>query len=154
MATPLHLFFARLGAHRIALPPEVYRLPDVLNEVADSEDIEALCIARDAAELAAIGRTVYGALVEDLREKDGQGSDRTYREMLSEKISAHDRAAEHFDLTGVQRLISVLPDYVVEVLKQMQEYAREGEPEAYKRLLPAYRHSEVRRKGSQACATG
>ena len=58
------------------------RLPADLDKYADEVDREALAIARDAAHLAAIGRMVYGALVERLREQEGISSERTIQRAI------------------------------------------------------------------------
>jgi hypothetical protein len=65
-----------------SLEKPLFQTPE-LDRVADESDRVALGLARDAAELAAIGRTVYGALVEQLRADHGRGDEPTFRTMLA-----------------------------------------------------------------------
>ncbi len=117
--------------------------------VADPADREALGLARDAADLAAVGRTVYGALVEDLREKDGICNAETYRNLLAAKFEEHGERAGLCDVEAIARLIPKIPGYVLEVLRQTREFVRNGKPKGFRDLINCYRVSEVRRKGSQ-----
>lgn len=139
---------ARLVDGGISLVGESRPWDKEVRAVADPADREALLLARSAAHLAAIGRTVYGALVEDLREKDGVSNAKTYRSMLGAKVEEHSERAAQCDIDAITRLISI-PDYVVEVLRQTREFVRNAKPQAYRDLLNCYRISEVRRKTSQ-----
>jgi hypothetical protein len=117
--------------------------------VADSADRDALVLARDAADLATVGRTVYGALVEDLREKDAVSKEKTYRSLLAAKLDEHGERAAQCDIGAISQLIPSVPGYVLEVLRQTRQFVRNAKPQAYCDLLDCYRISEVRRKGSQ-----
>jgi hypothetical protein len=140
---------ARLVDGGVAFAGESRPWDKEVKAVADSEDREALGLARDAADLAAIGRTVYGALVENLREKDGVCNAETYRKLLPAKLEEHGARAAQCDIDAIAHLIPGIPGYVVEVLRQTCEFVRNAKPQAYRDLLNCYKISEVRRKGSQ-----
>jgi hypothetical protein len=115
---------------------------------ADATDKKALGIARDVAELVAIGRAVYGALVEHLRAEDGGPDDDTFRTQLHSHFAQYGNAAARCDLAGLEAFLPDLPDYVREVLQKTQSYVRSGKPGAYFTLRDCYRRSEVTRKTS------
>lgn len=122
-------------------------LPKELDVRADALDGVALGVARDAAALAAIGRAVYGALVEQLRERDGGPEDHTFREQLHPHFASYGEAASHTDLDAAEALLPELPLHVRTVLRETLTYVREGKPENFSRLHDSYRKSEVIRKG-------
>ncbi|MEI8040781.1 MAG: DUF6361 family protein [Verrucomicrobiota bacterium] len=140
---------ARLTDGGIAFAGESHPWDKEVRSVADPADREALSLAQDAAHLAAIGRTVYGALVEDLREQDAVSTAKTYRNLMPAKFEEHGARAAHCDIVAIARLIPGIPGYVLEVLRQTCEFVRNAKPQAYLDLLNCYKISEVRRKGSQ-----
>lgn len=124
-------------------------LPRQIDLHADEEDKLALSVARDAAGLAAIGRTAYGALVEELRERDGLSTDSRYRDQLTLCFSEYGDEASRCDLKAVERLLPELPPHITAVLSDTQAYVRNGKPEAFWSLRECYQTSEVRRKSSR-----
>jgi hypothetical protein len=140
---------ARLVDGGVSLVGESRPWDKEVRAAADPADRDALLLARDAAHLAAIGRTVYGALVEDLREKDGVSNAKTYRSLLGAKVEEHGERAAQCDIDAITRLIPSIPSYVVEVLRQTREFVRNRKPQSYHDLLNCYKISEIRRKGSQ-----
>jgi len=123
-------------------------LPRELEARADAVDKQALAIARDAAELAAIGRAVYGALVEHLRSEDGGPDENTFRTLLHSHFDDYGEAASRCDLTGLEAFLPGIPDYVKDVLLKTQAYVRGEKPEEFLGLRHCYQHSEVMRKTS------
>jgi hypothetical protein len=123
-------------------------LPRELDARADAVDKQALAIARDAAELAAIGRTVYGALVEHLRSEDGGPDENTFRALLHSHFDDYGDAASRCDLAGLEAFLPGIPEYVKDVLHKTQAYVRAKKPEEFFGLRPCYQHSEVMRKTS------
>ena len=121
-------------------------LPAGLDEYADATDLEALAVARDAAHLAAIGRMVYGALVETLRQEEGVSTKRTFRERLVEGFAAHGRAAKRCDLALVERFVPKMSAAVRKVLRRTQEFVQAGAPADFQTLRSCYRDAEVERK--------
>ena len=134
-----------IGKATFALEPGS-PLPAGLDEYADATDLEALTVARDAAHLAAIGRMVYGALVETLREEEGVSSRRTFRERLVEGFANHGRASKRCDLVVVERFVPKMSAAVRNVLRQTQDFIRAGNPADFYTLLSCYRDAEVDRK--------
>jgi hypothetical protein len=123
-------------------------LPRELDARADAVDKQVLAIARDAAELAAIGRAVYGALVEHLRSEDGGPDENTFRTLLHSHFDDYGEAASRCDLAGLEAFLPGIPDYVKDVLHKTQAYVRAEKPEEFFGLRPCYQHSEVMRKTS------
>ena len=121
-------------------------LPDGVERYADTSDREAIVVARKAASLAAIGRAVYGALVEHLREQEGVSTDRRFRDGLIESIRDYGIAAAGCDLEAADRLVPNMPREFREVLRQTCQYIQAGNPGEFLQLLPCYRASEVDRK--------
>jgi hypothetical protein len=121
-------------------------LPADLDRYADPTDLEALAVARDAAHLAAIGRMVYGALVEKLREEDGISDARTFRERLIEGFADYGPATQRCDLKAIERFVPKLSAPVRAVLSQTQKFVQAGDPADFQRLLSFYRDAEVARK--------
>ena len=129
-------------------------LPVGLNEYADETDRAVLKVARDAAHLAAIGRMVYGALVEKLRDLEGVSKERTFRDRLVEGFAAHGGAAERCDLNVVERFVPKMPETVRDVLRQTQEFVRAGAPAAFFKLRSCYRDAEEERKTARRARLG
>ena len=140
---------ARLVEADRAFSDPALRLPLDLDASADAEDKLALAVARDAAALAAIGRAVYGALVERLVARDGGTGDRTFRERLSTHFAEFGVAAGRCDLDAAEQLLPDLPPHVRAVLRETQAYVRAGNPRDFAILHDSYRTSEVRRKTSR-----
>ena len=139
---------ARLAEARESYPTATSGLPRGLDARADAADKQALGIARDAAHLPAIGRSVYGALVEHLRAEDGGPDANVFRLKLHSHFDEYGQAAAHCDLAGLEALIPSIPEYVLDVLRKTQAFVRNGKPEAYFSLREAYQRSEVMRKTS------
>jgi hypothetical protein len=141
---------ARLVQSEDSFPATALGLPVELNPHADSEDKLALEVARDAAALAAIGRAVYGALVEQLIAGDGGENLNTYRDLLRTHFDRYGASAARCDLEAAEKLLPDLPTCVRDVLHATQTYVRAGEPGQFARLQPHYEKSEFQRKRSRA----
>ena len=139
---------ARLAESRDSFAAAAPALPRGLDARADAADKQALGIARDAADLAAIGRAVYGALVEHLRAEDGGPDANTFRMRLHSHFDKHGKAAADCNLAGLEALLPSIPDYVQDVLQKTQAFVQNGKPEAYFSLRDSYQRSEVMRKTS------
>src|SRR5262249_49332317 len=122
---------ARLVEARDCYPGTAPGLPLALDARANAADKRALQIARDAADLAAIGRAVYGALVEHLRAEDGGPGEKTFRTQLRSHFNDYGEAASRCDLEGLTAFLPGIPDYVREVLHKTQAYVREERPEKF-----------------------
>jgi hypothetical protein len=121
-------------------------LPKELDARADAIDRVALGVARDAAELAAIGRAVYGALVEQLLAQDGGPDGRTFRSLLHSHFDRYAVAAVRCDLDTLETFLPELPLHVRNVLRETRAYIREGKPEKFAMFRDCYQKAEVTRK--------
>lgn len=124
-------------------------LPSALDARADEDDKLALGVARDAAALAAIGRAVYGALVEELRTRDGEPDESTFRDQLHTHFAEYGEAAARCDLEMAERLLPEIPVHVTTVLSETQAYVRAEKPDDFAVLLESYQTAEVARKSSR-----
>lgn len=122
--------------------------------VADREDRLVLKRARQAASLAAVGRAVYAALVEEWREGvDRQPTGRLHRDDLQETIRRH-----RVDALGLE--VAALPqddpaltkDPILSVLAATQEWLKKQAPLAA--LRDVYEDAERRRKGLRRARLG
>jgi hypothetical protein len=105
--------------------------------------------ARRAASLAAIGRAVYAALVETVREEhDGLSTSDKHRSNLPEVLNEHRQDAMDLEIRYVREDAPGLPGLFVQVLEQTQQWlSRSGGP---KSLLTLYASMEQKRKGNRA----
>lgn len=125
---------------------------DVL-AVADKEDQEALVRARQAASLAAVGRAVYSALVEDYVAQDGLDTSRAHRNCLERVVQEYRADALALDI-GALKLDEpkLATDPIIEVLTETQQWLRSGK--SYMALAGIYESAEQRRKGVRRARLG
>jgi hypothetical protein len=140
---------AKLATADVSFANTSVALPTEIDTHADESDKNALPVARDAAALSAIGRAVYGALVERLIADDGGEAHDTHRQVLKKHFATYGVAAARCDLTEVERLIPGLPPHVRDVLTETREFVRAGDPANFARLHSIYQTAEVRRKSSR-----
>jgi hypothetical protein len=124
-------------------------LPKELDARADDADKVALGIARDAAALAAIGRAVYGALVEQLRTRDGGPDERTFREQLKAHFELYGEAASRCDIDTAEVYLPALPTHFRRVLRETRAFVQNAKPEAFSQLRDCYQKAEVIRKSAR-----
>jgi len=141
---------SRLVETENAFPDTSLRLPLELDAHADALDKVALRVARDAAALAAIGRAVYGALVEELVALDGGNDNRTYRDQLRTHLVQYGESAAHCDLDAAKKLLPDLPAHFKTVLHDTQAYVRASKPEKFTALQGCYQNAEYQRKKGRA----
>jgi len=144
-----HSLLARLVMAREYYPGNTRELPRQLDARADAADRIALRVARDAAALAAIGRAVYGAILEQLIVKDGGVDEPTFRNQLFTHFTQYGEATVNCDLNVAEELFPTLPSYLIEVLRETQAYVRRGNPDDFMDLRSVYQTAEVRRKSSR-----
>ena len=120
-----------------------------IGEVADSEDRDALTIARQASALAGIGRAVYAALLEIAYARDGFSESFVHRERLAELIEIEGRQGSAVDLVALERLLPGLPKRLRRVLSATRDWLASGNtnPEP---LYDEYMAAERGRKGDRA----
>jgi len=103
-----------------------------------------------AASLAAIGRGVYAALVEEQKERDGRAVGRKHRDALRGALEDHSEQAAALDGDLlISDLQPDLPPAVEEVLRRTLKWVRSGKQDPSE-LLATYRRAEIKRKGPRA----
>lgn len=125
----------------------------VLN-VADEMDKRALAVARQAAGLVAIGRGVYGALVEQARRKDGLPKSVLPFDALTEAWDSYASEAAKTDLSELKEWIGEMPPLLEKVLQVTLDWLPSGDLQKFGTLLPHYAGAELDRKGSQRARLG
>ncbi len=123
-----------------------WRYQDVLMEYADADDKLALSVARDAAALAAVGRSIYGALVEELLTGDGRTRQDAFRRRLESAFGLYGEDALRCDLKAAGTLLPEMPDYLQEVLTETKAFIGAGKPSDFFALRECYKRAEVSRK--------
>jgi Family of unknown function (DUF6361) len=161
-ATFLHARFSDLRPARF--PKQL----SLLARLADGEPVEAyhcwepglIELAKEdgpklrragyAASLAAVGRGVYAALVETLREEeDRQPGGRTHRDYLPVAIKDHCAMASRVHIDELLQDTGPMPREVVEVLEQTLAWLKSGAKNPMT-LRDPYENAECKRKNQRA----
>lgn len=140
---------ARLAERGTSVGKSPFPWVAAIQAEADAEDRAALERASKAAALSAIGRAVYAAMVEEIRESDGLETANTHREHLAAIVPTYKHAALALD---PDQLAEDSPDLarasIVEILKSTQNWLRRGGN--YLQLRDLYAKAESARKGGRA----
>lgn len=139
--------FSQLARTGMEPPLSLWSKPVARSAGRDAAPLQR---ARSAADLAAIGRGVYAALVEDQRDRvDGRETPRIHRASLPGLIETYAASALSLagdGLRGVEEDIGGLPDrlrrIMTETLRWLDQDGSDPSP-----LLPAYRAAEARKLG-------
>jgi hypothetical protein len=114
------------------------------------KDRDALLRAGQAAALAAIGRGIYAALVEEIREcNDSIHTSRLHRDQLPMILAEHAEEASKLNLLGLQTDGIDLSEAFSAVLTETQDWIHKKNGTVMD-LLDCYRRAECRRKGQRA----
>jgi hypothetical protein len=120
---------------------------------ADQSDREALRRAKQAAALSAIGRGVYAALVETLRdEHDGLPTDDIHRRNLKDVCNEFAEDALTLNVDGIAQDSHSIPASILGVLRETQQWLRHPS-NGLKSLCDVFQTAESRRKGRRARLT-
>jgi len=120
-----------------------------VSQYADSEDKYALQRARMAAAMSAVGRAVYSALVETVRDvEDGIPTDRRHRDYLPDLLARYRTTAKGIDLSALVADLPALPRYLHDVLHSTQQWL--DSPKDIMELRDVYAQAEETRKGRRA----
>jgi hypothetical protein len=140
---------ARLASKRLRADADLWD-PAVEN-AADEDDRRALRRAEQAAALAAIGRAVYAALVESMRDReDGLPTERVHRAVLPEVLERHRGAALALDIEAIRGDAQHgMSESVLAVLRETQRWI-ERRKAPIEELHRSYESAEQRRKGRRA----
>ena len=122
---------------------------DLLSIVDNVEDRQSLINAGHAASLAAIGRAVYAALVESLRQDDNLPTEDYHRPHCDAVIHAHQAGALRADLGSIEKDLPNLQADFLELLRNTQKWLALPNRHIYD-LRDQYSAIETRRKGLRA----
>lgn len=147
-ARPTHLsVLARLAAGRKIHADTCYT-PGIAELVPD--DAAKLRRAGDAAALAAIGRGVYAALVETLREEeDGQPTSKIHRAHLPKVLEEYGTHAGRLRLPELIDDVGMLPSPVTDALDSTIQWVNQGARNVMA-LRDVYERAECARKTQRA----
>ena len=122
-------------------------------QLADPEDKQALQRSRSAAALSAVGRAVYAALVETIREdEDGRSTDPLHRDWLPVVLGEFAKIAYKLDLDALHADMPDLPRYLLDVLDATLNWLKK--PKNPLALRDVYAEAEQLRKGGRARLPG
>jgi hypothetical protein len=123
--------------------------PAWIREVCTAEERNTLKIASDAGGLACIGRAIYAALVQTLREDEGNSPrERDHRELLREAIGKYGRTACRLAIKDLKAAFvdDPLPESVIKVLTKTQNWLQNGRHSRFMDLRKDYSDAETPRK--------
>lgn len=140
---------SRLVEKCVRVTPRTVLWAGTIKDAADPSDREALKRARQCAALAAIGRGVYAALVEEMRaESDGLPTDAVHRSRLPEAIDEFGQEAASLDIEAIPLDAPSVPTGILDVLRTTQSWLGSGT--RFTTLFNIYERAESRRKGQRA----
>ena len=144
-ARPEHIsVLAKLAAGRKVHADTCYA-PGIAELAKD--DAAKLRCAGHAAAMAAVGRAVYAALVETLREEeDHQPTSRLHRAHLPMALDAHGAPASRLRLPELIEDVGLLPRAVADVLDRTLKWLNQG-ARGIAALRDVYERAESRRHG-------
>ena len=140
---------ARLVGSDIQLNEEMDLWSPFVVAAADADDRAALMRAKQAGALAAIGRAVYSALVEQMRTQDGMAASNQHRSQLEDIVSACKADALGLKIEDIILDAQSIPTRVLDVLRETQSWLIQDRTDP-NRLYEAYSAAEIQRKGARA----
>lgn len=116
---------------------------------AQPDDQAALKRARAAAALSDIGRGVYNALVETVRDvDDGLPTPSEHRDYLPQVLARSSKKALGTEIPALLGDVGGIPSYLADVLQETTDWLRA--PRDLMALRDVYAHAETLRKGRRA----
>ena len=143
---------ARLVDQRVHLTDRDALWSPKVNSAADDSDRVALARARQVAALSAVGRGIYAAMVEEMRARDGVGTDDRHRSNLALVCGRHSKDALTLNIDDIPVDAPAIPGSILEVLRASQEWLATGKRNLMV-LHEVYQHAESKRKGRRARLT-
>jgi hypothetical protein len=141
---------ARLVEQRVEITDRLSLWSPKVRAAAEQSDRDALVRARQAAALSAIGRGIYAALVEDVREKhDGLSTENVHRANLKSVVEVFESDALALNVDDIPGDSPSVPLGIQEVLKVTQAWIR-GRSRQLAPLFETFERAESRRKGRRA----
>ena len=120
---------------------------NAVTDLADDADREALRLARGASALATIGRGVYGAMLEEMRERDRICDDHRHRDHLHTLLKQNAARALGLNLEALPRFVPRMPPYFEKLLCATQDWIKRTNGRDFSSLHNIYEHAELTRKG-------
>ncbi len=140
---------SRLVERNVSLTTETELWSQSVLVVADTEERAALMRAKQAAALAAIGRAVYAALVEQLRQQDGLPASDYHLIQLEEIVDRFRADAVKLNVEEISIDVPSMPAQILAVLRMTQQWLIDGKSDP-SGLLETYANAEGNRKGPRA----
>ena len=141
---------SRLVEANISMSPKTDMWSDEILDVADDADRAALKRAQQAASLSAIGRGIYAALVEEMRDDyDKVESGTKHRDAVEHLIDEYGQNALKLNIADVPNDAVKIDDTILQVLNQTQAWLRDGKRDL-SQLYEIYCKAESKRKGNRA----
>jgi hypothetical protein len=144
---------SRLVEHGVDVPAGLSLWGTTIRAVADRDDQSALIRAGRVAALSAIGRGVYAALVEGMRDAyDKAPTEDIHRANLEKVVAEHSRNALQLNIEELQEDVPTLTQSILDVLCETKTWVERGERDP-KPLFGVYERAEARRKKGRARLT-
>lgn len=144
---------ARLVEQKVRLTDRDTLWSSKVKSAADADDKVALARARQVAALSAIGRGVYAAMVEEMRDRhDGVPTEDTHRSNLLTVCETHSSDGLALQIDDILIDAPGMPGGILEVLRATQEWL-DGNRQDVMSLHDVYERAESRRKGPRARLT-
>lgn len=119
-------------------------------DLASADDKEALSRAKKAASLVCIGRALYAAMVEELKNSDArsQANSHVHRKFLEQLRIEHSPGALSLNLAALRADVPKLSRQLFDLLRLIQEWTERGGN--FNRLKPSFFDREYFLKGNRA----
>jgi hypothetical protein len=141
---------ARLVDQRLEITDRLELWSPKLRLAADRADREALLRARQAAALTAVGRGVYAALVEEMRDEyDHLPTEDVHRSNLSVIVERFAADALNLAVDNICLDAPSIPSSILKVLRATQDWLREPTRDLAP-VYDTYKDAENGRKGRRA----
>jgi len=141
---------ARLVEQRVTMTDQLGLWASKVRGAADQLDRDALLRARQAAALSAVGRGIYAALVEEMREKhDGIPTESVHRANLDAVVEEFITDASALNVDDVLIDAPSVPAGILDVLRITQSWLG-GRTRSLSSLYEPFERAEARRKGRRA----
>jgi hypothetical protein len=142
---------ARLAQEQLDVSSISWPWAERIMALVDDAEQTTLRHASQAAAMTAIGRAVYAALVEEIREcEDHLATARRHREHLLHVVNTFQKDALALSVTGLCADLKSFPHDLVRLIEQTQSWLAKGDVEHFQQLRPLYASVEQRRKGRRA----
>ncbi len=141
---------SRLVESNIELGAKTEMWTDDVFYAADDLDRAAMKRAQQAASLSAIGRGIYSALVEDMRENyDGVPSGHVHLDALENLVGEYGNEGLRLDVSEIKTDAEGIDGKILEVLERTQKWVRAGARNVSD-LYQVYCEAEAKRKTKRA----